>query len=80
MFTCQQGHTEGKIKTTLVLVSMDNLYFVEPLQAKNKFSKQAVISYKNIDFVSVCEVFVIQLYIKFHIVRLCWSGIDFFVS
>ncbi|XP_060578073.1 pleckstrin homology domain-containing family M member 2-like isoform X2 [Ruditapes philippinarum] len=53
MFTCQQGHTEGKIKTTLVLVSMDNLYFVEPLQAKNKFSKQAVISYKNIDFVSI---------------------------
>ncbi|XP_053379743.1 pleckstrin homology domain-containing family M member 2-like isoform X2 [Mercenaria mercenaria] len=53
MFCCLQGHTEGKTKTILVLISLDSVYILEPRPGKNKFSKLAVISFKDIDFVSI---------------------------
>ncbi|KAH3824299.1 hypothetical protein DPMN_126133 [Dreissena polymorpha] len=55
MFTCCQGHTEGKVRPVYALVTSRSLYLLERQQGKKKFSKTAAITFSDIDFVSVSE-------------------------
>ncbi|XP_052213431.1 pleckstrin homology domain-containing family M member 2-like [Dreissena polymorpha] len=53
MFTCCQGHTEGKVRPVYALVTSRSLYLLERQQGKKKFSKTAAITFSDIDFVSI---------------------------
>ncbi|XP_052821239.1 pleckstrin homology domain-containing family M member 2-like isoform X2 [Mya arenaria] len=53
MFTCHEGHTEGKLQTVYVLVTNSSLYILRRHDGKKKFTTQVSISFLDIDFVSI---------------------------
>ncbi|KAL4221681.1 RUN [Mactra antiquata] len=53
MFSCQQGHTDGKTKTILLLISVASIYLLQPEKGRKKFQTLAVIPFDDIDFITI---------------------------
>lgn len=50
--TCQ-GHTEGEIVVTYVVITSHYLYLLRPSNRPNKFIRDVAITYKELDYISV---------------------------
>lgn len=53
MFQTCQGHTEGKIAATYVMITSHYLYFLRPSSLPNKFTREVAITYKELDYIAV---------------------------
>ena len=54
MFSCRQGHTEGKTSVVFLLISANTLYILSQREG-GKFSREVTIPFLDIDFVSVSK-------------------------
>src|SRR6218665_1883990 len=53
MFQTCQGHTEGEVSVTYVVITSHYLYLLKPSCKPNKFICEVAISFKELDYVSV---------------------------
>ena len=53
MFCSRQGHTEGKTNVVFILISTDSLYILSQEEGNKRFSKEVIVPFLDIDFVSV---------------------------
>lgn len=72
MFRTCQGHTEGEIVVTYVVVTSHYLYLLRPSNLPNKFIRDAAITYKELDYISVFCYSITTCYVPCHGITTCF--------